>query len=92
MRWRQLCDSDKIMAEVRLLLPLQFLLSFLSLFQFVSVRVYQTRTEMTSDKLDASSETVPLHHRLLNYRYSSTGQLMPDNDIISEAMGHMYVL
>ncbi|KIK50957.1 hypothetical protein GYMLUDRAFT_234401 [Collybiopsis luxurians FD-317 M1] len=70
-RWRQLCDSDKIMAE------------------FVSERVYQARTEMNSGKLDESSEIVPLLHRLLKYRYSSTGQMMPDNDIISEAMGHM---
>ena len=56
----------------------------------MSERVYQARTEMNSGKLDESSETVPLLHRLLKYRYSSTGQMMPDNDIISEAMGHMY--
>lgn len=31
-------------------------------------------------------------HRLLQHRYSSTGQLMPENDIISEAMGHMWVI
>ncbi|GAW10238.1 cytochrome p450 [Lentinula edodes] len=70
-RWRQLCDSDKIMAE------------------FVSERVYQARTEINSGRLDESSETTPLLHRLLKHRYSSTGQMMPDSDIISEAMGHM---
>ncbi|KAJ3980366.1 cytochrome P450 [Lentinula detonsa] len=70
-RWRQLCDSDKIMAE------------------FVSERVYQARTEINSGKFDESSETTPLLHRLLKYRYSSTRQMMPDSDIISEAMGHM---
>ncbi|KAJ4463772.1 cytochrome P450 [Lentinula edodes] len=70
-RWRQLCDSDRIMAE------------------FVSERVYQARTEINSGRLDESSETTPLLHRLLKHRYSSTGQMMPDSDIISEAMGHM---
>ncbi|KAF9062643.1 cytochrome P450 [Rhodocollybia butyracea] len=71
VRWRQLCDSDKIMAE------------------FVSERVYQARTEMNSGALDGNADSVPLLHRLLTYRYSSTGQTMPENDIISEAMGHM---
>ncbi|ESK91848.1 cytochrome p450 [Moniliophthora roreri MCA 2997] len=69
-RWRQMCDSDKIMAE------------------FVSERVYQARAQMPSEKLD-QSEKVPMLHRLLNYRYSSTNENMPDNDIISESMGHM---
>ncbi|KIK52693.1 hypothetical protein GYMLUDRAFT_64066 [Collybiopsis luxurians FD-317 M1] len=58
--------------------------------EFVNERVYQARTKMKTRKLDESSEIVPLLHRLLKYRYSSTGQMMPDNDIISEAMGHMY--
>ncbi|KAG7091834.1 hypothetical protein E1B28_008239 [Marasmius oreades] len=71
-RWRQMCDSDKIMAE------------------FVSERVYQTRAQMTStEKTDYSDEKVPMLHRLLNYRYSTTNENMPDNDIISEHMGHM---
>ncbi|KAF5358595.1 hypothetical protein D9758_007733 [Tetrapyrgos nigripes] len=69
-RWRQMCDSDKIMAE------------------FVSERVYQTRTQMNAGKLHESEKT-PMLHRLLQYRYSSTGQVMPDNDTISECMGHM---
>ncbi|KAF9254261.1 cytochrome P450 [Marasmius fiardii PR-910] len=71
-RWRQMCDSDKIMAE------------------FVSERVYQTRAQVGStEKLDYSGEKVPMLHRLLNYRYSTTNENMPDNDIISEHMGHM---
>ncbi|KAK1229348.1 hypothetical protein PQX77_007605 [Marasmius sp. AFHP31] len=70
-RWRQMCDSDKIMAE------------------FVSERVYQTRAQMNAEgKLD-SSEKVPMLHRLLNHRYSTTNENMPDSDIISEHMGHM---
>ncbi|KAL1729417.1 cytochrome P450, partial [Schizophyllum commune] len=69
-RWRQMCDSDKIMAE------------------FVSARVYELRAQMNAGKLH-DSEKVPMLQRLLKYRYSSTGELMPDNDIISEAMGHM---
>ncbi|KAL1746232.1 cytochrome P450 [Schizophyllum fasciatum] len=69
-RWRQMCDSDKIMAE------------------FVSARVYELRAQINAGKLH-ESEKVPMLQRLLKYRYSSTGELMPDNDIISEAMGHM---
>jgi len=45
---------------------------------------------MNAGKLD-EAEKVPMLHRLLQYRYSSTNQLMPDNDIISECMGHLYV-
>ena len=45
---------------------------------------------MNAGKLH-DSEKVPMLQRLLKYRYSSTGELMPDNDIISEAMGHMCV-
>ncbi|KAK7453494.1 hypothetical protein VKT23_011771 [Stygiomarasmius scandens] len=56
--------------------------------EFVSERVYQTRTQMNAGKLD-EAEKVPMLHRLLQYRYSSTNQLMPDNDIISECMGHL---
>ncbi|KAJ7590683.1 cytochrome P450 [Mycena floridula] len=69
-RWRQLCDSDKIMAE------------------FVSERVYQMRAQMKAGKQD-DSDKVPMLHRLMKYRYSSSNELMPDNDIISESMGHM---
>lgn len=50
------------------------------------------RAQIAAGKLsDADAEKVPMLQRLLKYRYSSTNQLMPDNDIISESMGHMYV-
>lgn len=46
----------------------------------------------TEEKMGCSaSEKVPMLHRLLNYRYSTTNDKMPDNDIISEHMGHMWV-
>lgn len=48
------------------------------------------RAEMPSGKPE-ESEKVPMLHRLMKYRYASTGELMPDNDVISESMGHMYV-
>ncbi|KAF8886937.1 cytochrome P450 [Infundibulicybe gibba] len=69
-RWRQMCDSDKIMAE------------------FVSGRVYEMRAQMNAGKLGESEKT-PMLRRLLEYRYSSSNELMPDHDIISECMGHM---
>ena len=50
------------------------------------------RAQIAAGKLsDADAEKVPMLQRLLKYRYSSTNQLMPDNDIISASMGHMYV-
>ncbi|THU97234.1 cytochrome P450 [Dendrothele bispora CBS 962.96] len=55
---------------------------------FVSERVNQARTQMTAGKFD-EAEKVPMLHRLLQYRYSSTSQLMPESDIISECMGHL---
>lgn len=47
------------------------------------------RAQMNAGKLE-ESEKVPMLHRLLNYRYASTNKSMPDIDIISECMGHMY--
>jgi hypothetical protein len=35
-------------------------------------------------------EKIPMLRRLLQYKYSP-GKAMPDHDIISELMGHMYV-
>ncbi|KAG6888517.1 hypothetical protein C0995_007760 [Termitomyces sp. Mi166 len=69
-RWRQMCDSDKIMAE------------------FVSGRVYEMRAQINAGK-NNETDKVPMLHRLLRYRYSTTNDLMPDHDIISECMGHM---
>jgi hypothetical protein len=37
------------------------------------------------------SEKPSMLQRLMNYRYSPSEQ-MPDHDIISECIGHMYVL
>jgi len=48
------------------------------------------RAQMDSGKVN-ESEKVPMLHRLLQYRYSSTNSMMPDHDIISEAMGHLLV-
>ncbi|KIY46145.1 cytochrome P450 [Fistulina hepatica ATCC 64428] len=56
--------------------------------EFVSARVYEMRALQNAGKL-GESEKMPMLQRLLNYRYSSTGELMPDADVISEAMGHM---
>jgi hypothetical protein len=58
--------------------------------QFVSGRVYEMRAQMNAGKI-GESEKVPMLQRLLQHRYSSC-DLMPDHDIISECMGHMYVL
>jgi hypothetical protein len=38
------------------------------------------------------SEKAPMLQRLLQYRYSPSNELMPERDIISECMGHLYVL
>ena len=46
---------------------------------------------MNAGLVDESQDKVPMLQRLMKYRYSSTNELMPDNDIISESMGHMYV-
>jgi len=48
------------------------------------------RAQINAGKL-GESEKVPMLQRLLQYRYASSNQLMPDHDIISESMGHMYV-
>ncbi|THH19482.1 hypothetical protein EW146_g1686 [Bondarzewia mesenterica] len=69
-RWRQLCDSDKIMAE------------------FVSARVYETRSQMNAGKMGESEKT-PMLQRLLQYRLGGSNELMSDQDVISEHMGHL---
>ncbi|KZT29554.1 cytochrome P450 [Neolentinus lepideus HHB14362 ss-1] len=69
-RFRQLCDSDKIMAE------------------FVSARVYETRSQIAVGKVDQDDlEKRPMLRRLLEYRVNNTP--MSDQDIISECMGHL---
>jgi len=89
-RWRQMCDSDKIMAEVNLLDICRCHVLQLTTQQFVSDRVYEMRGQIIAGKI-GESEKVPMLQRLLSYRYSTTNDLMPDHDIISECMGHMYV-
>ncbi|KAI0053770.1 cytochrome P450 [Auriscalpium vulgare] len=71
-RWRQLCDSDRIMAE------------------FVSARVYETRSQMVAGDLE-DSEKVTLVQRLLRYHSGLSSGAMSDRDIISEHMGHLQV-
>lgn len=46
------------------------------------------RAELNAGKL-GESEKIPMLRRLLQHKYSSE-QAMPDHDIISEMMGHMY--
>lgn len=46
------------------------------------------RAELNAGKL-GESEKIPLLRRLLQHKYSSE-LAMPDHDIISEMMGHMY--
>lgn len=85
-----MCDSDKIMAEVNLPPRPPQNVIYLVFGQFVSGRVYETRAQMNAGRL-GESEKAPMLQRLLKYRYSSNNELMPDHDIISECMGHLYV-
>lgn len=48
------------------------------------------RAQMNAGKI-GESDKIPMLQRLLRYRYSTNNELMPDHDIISECMGHMYV-
>jgi len=48
------------------------------------------RAKMSAGK-NEETEKVPLLYRLLRYRYP-TDSMMPDLDIISETMGHMFVV
>lgn len=47
------------------------------------------RAQMNAGKI-GDSDKIPMLQRLLRYRYSTNNELMPDHDIISECMGHMY--
>lgn len=58
--------------------------------QFVSERVYEMRGQLNAGKI-GETEKLSMLQRLLRYRYSPTEQ-MPDHDIISECIGHLYVL
>jgi hypothetical protein len=50
------------------------------------------RAQMNAGKSANDSDKVPMLYRLLRYRYASTDSMMPDLDIISETMGHMFVV
>jgi len=58
--------------------------------QFVSARVYETRSQMVSGALEAS-DRITLVQRLLRYYAEPSSDTAPDRDIISEHMGHLYV-
>jgi len=62
--------------------------TYLVQIQFVIARVQDLRAQDREGKLD-NLEKVPLLHRLLHYRYPNE-ELMPDRDIISEAIGQLY--
>lgn len=85
-----MCNSDKILAEVSLFFPLYALsnLRFDS-SKFVSTHVYEMRAQMNASRIEESEKSSMLQ-RLLQYRYTPDVQ-MPDNDIISECIGHLYV-
>ncbi|KAI0690262.1 cytochrome P450 [Cytidiella melzeri] len=72
-RVREVCNSDNIMAE------------------FVGARLYETRTNIQAGKvgLDGDADKMPLIQRMLQYRILSTHEGMCDQDVISEAMGHL---
>jgi hypothetical protein len=46
---------------------------------------------MNAGKL-GESEKMPMLQRLMQYRYPGSNELMHDNAIISEAMGHLYMI
>ncbi|KAI0074783.1 cytochrome P450 [Panus rudis PR-1116 ss-1] len=72
-RWRQICDADSIIA------------------QFVGERLYDVRDKLQTGELSDDSEVdkMPLMLRLLRHRLVSTNELMADDQVISECMGHM---
>ncbi|GBE80196.1 cytochrome P450 [Sparassis latifolia] len=73
VRWRQICDSDQIMA------------------QFVGGRLYEMRAQMQAGPVgeDNDVEKMPLLQRMLQHRVFSTSEGLSDQNIISEAMGHL---
>ncbi|KAI0337959.1 cytochrome P450 [Trametopsis cervina] len=73
VRLREICSSDSVMAE------------------FVGSRLYETRTNIQAGKvgIDGDIEKMPLIQRMLQHRILSTHESMCDQDIISEAMGHV---
>ena len=73
---RQVCFFD--MRQPSLIAPL---------YQFVSERVYEARTQMNGGTL-GDPEKLNLLQRLLQHQYAGLHPV-PDCDIISECMGHL---
>jgi hypothetical protein len=58
--------------------------------QFVSARVYETKSQMVSGASE-QSDRVTLAQRLLRYYAGSSAVTASDRDVISEHMGHLCV-
>ncbi|KAF9804687.1 hypothetical protein IEO21_09276 [Rhodonia placenta] len=74
-RWRQVCDSDRIMA--------QFVAG-----RLYEMRA-KIQAGPVTGATEAEKEKVSLLQRMLQYRVFTTHACMADQDIISEGMGHM---
>ncbi|KZT06455.1 cytochrome P450 [Laetiporus sulphureus 93-53] len=72
-RWRQVCDSDRIMAQ----------------FVGGRLYEMRAKIQAGPVVGEADPEKIPLLQRMLRYRIFSTNESMPDRDIISEGMGHL---
>ncbi|CCM00466.1 uncharacterized protein FIBRA_02499 [Fibroporia radiculosa] len=72
-RWRQICDSDTIMAQ----------------FVAGRLYEMRTKMQAGPVGGDSEAEKVPLLQRMLQYRVVATHEGMADRDIISEGMGHL---
>ncbi|KAJ8517764.1 hypothetical protein ONZ45_g5122 [Pleurotus djamor] len=56
--------------------------------EFATQQVYNMRAQVNAGS-PVDTERPPMLQRLLQYKYSTTNQMMPDLDIVSECMGHM---
>jgi len=72
-RWRQVCDSDRIMAQ----------------FVGGRLYEMRAKIQAGPVVGEAEAEKMSLLQRMLQYRVSATSEGMADQDIISEGMGHL---
>ncbi|PCH40720.1 cytochrome P450 [Wolfiporia cocos MD-104 SS10] len=72
-RWRQICDSDKIMAQ----------------FVGGRLYEMRARIQAGPVVGEADTEKISLLQRMLRYRVFTTQEGMTDQDVISEGMGHL---
>ncbi|KAH9931775.1 cytochrome P450 [Amylocystis lapponica] len=72
-RWRQICDSDKIMAQ----------------FVGGRLYEMRAKIQAGPVTGEIDVEKIPLLQRMLQYRVFTSNEGMPDRDIISEGMGHL---